>query len=74
MMKLLLLAAIVVIVYVLVRQLFAKRSATEDDRRAAPEPSKANLVRCVECGAFVPKTDAVATGGGFRCAAGCAPR
>ena len=74
MVKLLLLAAIVVVVFLLVRRLFAKSGAQAGDPPASSESPEAKLVRCVECGAFVPKADAVAVPGGFRCGAGCAPR
>ncbi len=40
--------------------------ARADAARAAREP--APMVRCVQCGVFLPKSDALPAPGGFRCA------
>ena len=74
--KLVLLLAIIVVVALLVRRLFKGAST---NRARPPEASpgetssqEAKLVRCVECGAFVPKAEALAVPNGFRCGgAGC---
>jgi hypothetical protein len=74
--KLLLLIAIIVVGVLLVRRVVGmmKRPAQETQRPEAEPPAipEAKLVRCVECGAFVPKAEAVAVPNGFRCGAGCA--
>jgi hypothetical protein len=50
----------------------AEESRREAARRAV-EP--APMVRCVRCGVFLPKTEALQAPGGFRCAdGGCAGR
>ena len=80
--RLLLLVAIVVVVALLVRRLVtaqrnqgpARPSAGQRDAREPSENAEAKLVRCVECGAFVPKADTVPVDNGFRCGAGCLPR
>lgn len=75
--RLILLLAIIVVVVLIVRRLFkAPKGAgsPQDASKPADQASEAKLVRCVECGAFVPKAEAVAVANGFRCGAGCAPR
>jgi hypothetical protein len=75
--RLLLLAGIVIVVALLVRKFVAAmRTPAAGARTAAPpsEDPEAKLVRCVECGAFVPKADTVPVANGFRCGAGCLPR
>jgi len=78
MIRLLLLLAIIVIAVLLVRRLLThgggKRSAPPAAPPADAGPEDAKLVRCVECGAFVPKGAALPAPGGFRCGGGCAPR
>jgi len=77
MVRLLLLVAIVIVVALLVRRLVtAMRTPAAGERDAAPPSGnpEAKLVRCVECGAFVPKADTVPVANGFRCGAGCQPR
>ncbi len=71
--KLLLLVAIVIVVALLARHLFAKKQAQGQAAPRSDGTEEAKLVRCVECGAFVPKAEAVAVGNGFRCGAGCKP-
>ena len=78
--RLLILVAIIVVVALLVRRALkmAKGNANERQQAQPSDPGaeapEAKLVRCVECGAFVPKADAVGVPNGFRCGAGCAPR
>lgn len=77
MVRLLLLVAIVVVVALLVRRFVAslrKPDTREPDAAPPTESSEAKLVRCVQCGAFVPKGDTVPVDNGFRCGAGCQPR
>jgi len=75
MVRLLILVAIVVVVVLLVKRLLAKGTAADKPSpQSSDERTEAKLVRCVECGAFVPKATAVALPGGFRCGSGCAPR
>ena len=77
MVRLLLLIVIVVVVALLVRRLVTamrKPGAAERDAAEQSESTEARLVRCVECGAFVPKADTVPVDNGFRCGAGCLPR
>ena len=77
MVRLLMLVAIVVVVALLVRRLMAAlRKQGSGESAAAPpsENTEAKLVRCGECGAFVPKADTVPVDNGFRCGAGCLPR
>ena len=74
MVRLIILVAIGIVVVLLVRRLFAKGAAADPPAATADATSEAKLVRCVECGAFVPKADAVAVINGFRCGAGCAPK
>ena len=77
MVRLLLLIAIVIVLALLIRRvLTAMRKPAADERDAAQASGtpEAKLVRCVECGAFVPKADTVPVANGFRCAAGCQPR
>jgi hypothetical protein len=74
--KLLLLIAIIVVAALLVRRALKFGSARKDSAAAAPGPTAvppdAKLVRCVACGAFVPKSDALPVPDGFRCGgAGC---
>jgi hypothetical protein len=77
MLKILLLIAIIVVAVLLVRNAL-KTAADKRDGAAAPPgdaTADAKLVRCIACGAFVPKADAVAAGNGFRCGgAGCAAK
>lgn len=74
--KLLLLVAIIIVVALLVRRALKFGSAAKDSAAADPGPTApprdAKLVRCVACGAFVPKSEALPVPEGFRCAgAGC---
>lgn len=75
--RLLLLLAIVVVAALLIRRAVRAMREPNAARRDASEPSQdteAKLVRCVQCGAFVPKADTVPVDNGFRCGAGCLPR
>ena len=75
--RLILLLAIIVVVALLVRRALKgpkPAGSGQDASGSADRASEAKLVRCVECGAFVPKAEAVAVPNGFRCGAGCAPR
>jgi hypothetical protein len=75
MIRLLILIAIVLLAIPLVRRLLAKaRSDEQPPSQPANGKTEANLVRCGQCGAFVPKTNAVAVTNGYRCAGRCAPR
>jgi hypothetical protein len=83
MLKILLLIAIIAVAALLVRNALkaatGRREGAEGSARDAPNtgvpPTDAELVRCVACGAFVPKTDAVVAGTGYRCGgAGCSPK
>ena len=77
MVRLLLLLAIVVVIALLVRKLVTglrAPPARERDAAQAPEGHEAKLVRCVACGAFVPKADTVPVDDGFRCGGNCLPR
>ena len=74
--KLLLLIAIIVVVALLVRRVLTAGSARQDAAAPNPDataaPPDAKLVRCVACGAFVPKSEALPAPDGFRCGgAGC---
>lgn len=79
MLKLALLLAIIVIAVLFVRNLL-KRAGSD---RASSDPlppeggaqePEAKLVRCVNCGEFVPKSGTVVAANGFRCGgAGCKP-
>jgi len=76
MVRLLLLLAIVVVVALLVRRLVTallNPSAAQRGNEPPPGNPEAKLVRCVQCGAFVPKADTVPVANGFRCGAGCLP-
>lgn len=74
--RLLLLLVIIVVVALLVRKLIRGASTKRAEPPAAapgeaPAP-EAKLVRCVECGAFVPRAEALPAPNGFRCGgAGC---
>jgi hypothetical protein len=83
MLKIVLLLAIIVVAVLVVRNALksasGKRDGADGSTRDAPgagaPPTDAKLVRCVACGAFVPKADAVVAGTGYRCGgAGCAPK
>ena len=83
MLKILLLIAIIAVAVLLVRNALkaasGRREGTEGSASDAPNtkapPTDTKLVRCVACGAFVPKADAVVAGTGYRCGgAGCAPK
>jgi hypothetical protein len=76
MVRLLLLVAIVIVVALLVRKLMVARRGPAPRADGAPpsDTPEAKLVRCAQCGAFVPKADTVPVDNGFRCGAGCAPR
>ena len=72
MVRLLILIAIVIVAIVLVKRLLAKaRAPDKGPAQPSANETEAKLVRCVQCGAFVPKADAVALPNGFRCGAGC---
>jgi hypothetical protein len=75
--RLLLLLAIVIVIALLMRRLVTARrdpGPTEPPAGRPSENPEAKLVRCVECGAFVPKAGTVPVDNGFRCGAGCLPR
>ena len=78
MIRLLLLLAIIAVVVLIARRFWKSITVTRDEDAtpaAGNEPSpQAKLVRCVECGAFVPKAEAIALPNGYRCGAGCANR
>jgi hypothetical protein len=56
----------------------AKAKARADRARqdaARPASEAAPMVRCVECGVFLPKSDALPAPGGYRCGNGaCSAR
>lgn len=69
--RFLLLLAIIVVLALVVRKFLKGVSTKRAEPDAAPAP-EAKLVRCVECGAFVPRADALPAPEGFRCGgAGC---
>jgi len=78
--KIVLLLAIIVVAALLVRKVMRFTSSQRRGAEVANEPAdvpagtpEVKLVRCVECGAFVPKNDALPAPTGFRCGgAGCA--
>ena len=78
--KIVLLLAIVVVAILLVRRVMSFTSSQRRGAQVADEPAdapaaspEAKLVRCVACGAFVPKSEALPVPTGFRCGgAGCA--
>jgi len=50
----------------------ASKARTRRPRRAASESAPQAMVRCVQCGVFLPRPDARAVTDGFRCQApGC---
>ena len=65
-----------VVLFVLRLVNIAKSRRSEGERRTT-ESKKATgaMVRCSECGIFLPKAEALATSHGFRCSdPGCAQR
>ncbi len=75
--KLVLLIAIIVVVVLIVRGFVRKAASArqaEAGKPAEEQAQEAKLVRCVECGAFVPKGEALPVPNGFRCGNGCAGR
>ena len=77
MLKIFLLIAIIVVAVLLVRNALKTAAGKRNAAGAPPEdaPADAKLVRCDACGAFVPKTDAIVAGTGYRCGgANCAPK
>jgi hypothetical protein len=72
MVRLFVLLAIVVLAVVIVMRLvktFAATRSTTDSQidDATRDASEAKLVKCVRCGAFVPRGDALPAPGGFLC-------
>ena len=76
MIRLLLLLAIVFVAALIVMKLYraatARRSADiadgpRDDPTAAEQAPEAKLVRCVKCGAYVPRGSALSGPDGFLC-------
>ncbi len=70
MVRLLLLIAFVIVVAMLVGRVVKSFTATRTPAgggEASPD-ADAKLVRCARCGAYVPRRDAIAGAGGFRCA------
>ncbi len=66
-----------VILFVLRLVSAGKARRTADRRAPAPKEKKATgtMVRCAECGVFLPKADALPSPKGFRCGdAACAQR
>ena len=66
-----------VILFVLRLVTAGKARRTADRRAQAPEEKMATgtMVRCAECGVFLPKADALPSPKGFRCGdAACARR
>jgi uncharacterized protein len=66
-----------VILFVLRLISVAKARRTDNRRQPAPEDKKAagTMVRCAECGVFLPKADALPSPKGFRCSdPACAQR
>lgn len=52
-----------------------KRDARKQDTPSKPLPKAEPTVRCVQCGTFLPKTDALPAPDGYRCGqGGCARR
>jgi len=77
MLKILLLLAIIVVAVLIVRNALKAATGKPADAEGPPKdaPADEKLVRCVACGAFVPKADAVVAGTGYRCGgAGCPPK
>jgi len=53
----------------------ARRTADRRAQAAAEKTAAAAMVRCAECGVFLPKADALPSPKGFRCGdAACARR
>ena len=70
MVRLLVLLTIVVLAVFIVMRLVKLFAATRPTSQAGDETSgaaEAKLVKCVRCGAFVPRTDALPAPDGFLC-------
>ena len=69
---------VVFVILFVLRLISAGKARRASGRRAqAPEEKKATgaMVRCAECGVFLPKADALPSPKGFRCGdAACAQR
>lgn len=71
--RLLLLLAIVIVAFLLVKRLMRpssppRQSGTREEGSTPGGRPEDKLVRCVQCGAFVRKVDALPDPRGFRCA------
>jgi hypothetical protein len=77
--KLVVLLVIIVVGVLLVRNALQRGASRRADAEAKPADeanpeAEATLVRCVACGAFVPKAGAVVATNGYRCGgSGCKP-
>ena len=60
--RLLFLLAVAVVVYLLLRSF--RRQAPKQD---APPAQAEEMVRCVQCGVHLPKSEAIMAGGNFYC-------
>ena len=60
--RLIFLLAVVAVVYWLLRSYFK-----QSPKQATPEPSAEEMVRCVQCGVHLPKSESILAGGEYFC-------
>jgi hypothetical protein len=67
--RLLLIIAIVIVAFLIVKRLTrpSSQAGERSPSENAAKPAEDKLVRCVQCGAFVRKADALPDPRGFRC-------
>lgn len=63
--KLLLLVAGVWLIYTILKKY--RSSLRQDEQAAPPTPAQEDMVRCVQCGVHLPKSESILSGGEFYC-------
>lgn len=59
--------AVVAIVYLLIKSRHAGRSRAAPPGGAGRPPAAEDMVRCVQCGVHLPRSEAIMAGGKFYC-------
>lgn len=65
--KLLFIAAVVAVVYLLLKSYRGRIAGEKPPARAEPAVRAEDMVRCVQCGVHLPRSEAIMSGGKFFC-------
>ncbi len=64
--RLLFLLAVAIVVYLLLKS-YRRQAPGQDASASSPDPASEEMVRCVQCGVHLPRSESIMAGGNFFC-------